>query len=212
MIIKGALRSLRRPELPEAERREGLAEIDEEVGRLDRIVGDVLDFARPVRIEPQPTDLNAVCAEAAESILGTEGTPYSLELAKDMGEIVTDAERLRTLLVNVLTNAAAALKGDHRIEPAETPPIRVVTRRLDGGGAAVEVVDAGVGIAPENLPRIFEPYFTTRRTGTGLGLAICRNVADALGGRLAAESAPGRGTTLRLELPPRAPARPAEDA
>lgn len=210
MIIKGALRSLRRRELPEAERCEALAEIDGEVGRLDRIVGDVLDFARPVRIEPRPTDLNAVCAEVAESTLGGDGEGYALQLAPDLGEIVTDAERVRTVLVNALTNAAEALGDEPRRRPTGTAPIRIVTAPLEGGGAAVEVVDEGAGIAPEDLPRIFEPYFTTRRTGTGLGLAICRNVADALGGRIAAESVPGRGTTLRLELPARAPAGPAE--
>lgn len=203
MIIKGALRSLRRRELPETERTEALAEIDDEVGRLDRIVGDVLDFARPVKIEPGPTDLNALCAEATEATLGTEGTPYALELAPDLAEIVTDAERVRTVLVNALQNAAAAVDGR---ASGGTPPVRVVTAPLDGGGAAVEVVDSGVGIPAEDLPRIFEPYFTTRRTGTGLGLAICRNVADALGGRIEARSTPGRGTALRLELPERPPA------
>jgi signal transduction histidine kinase len=207
MIIKGALRSLRRREQPEQERCEALGEIDDEVGRLDRIVGDVLDFARPVRIELQPTDINALCAEAAESTLGESGGRYVLLLAKDLGPIQTDAERVRTVLVNVLTNAAAAVDGRHS-EPGGEAPIRIATTPLEAGGAAVEVVDAGVGIAPEDLSRIFEPYFTTRRTGTGLGLAICRNLADALGGSLSAESVPGRGTTLRLELPQRAPAGP----
>jgi signal transduction histidine kinase len=201
MIIKGALRSLRRVDLPEADRCEALSEIDDEVGRLDRIVGDVLDFARPVRIEPRPTDLNAVCVEAAEATLAAEGTPYELALAGDLPEVVTDPERVRTVLVNALSNAAAALDG-----ATEPRPIRLRTASLAGGGARIEVVDEGVGIPAEDLQRIFEPYFTTRRTGTGLGLAICRNVTDALGGQLAAESTPGRGTTLRLELPARAPA------
>lgn len=205
MIIKGSLRSLRRRELPEPERCEAVAEIDDEVGRLDRIVGDVLDFARPVRIEPHPTDLNAVCAEVAEATLAAEGASYALELAPDLGEIVTDAERVRTVLVNALQNAAEAVNG---AAAGGSPAIRIVTARLEGGGAAVEVVDSGVGIPAEDLPRIFEPYFTTRRTGTGLGLAICRNLADALGGRIEARSTPGEGTALRLELPPQPPAAP----
>jgi len=211
MIIKGALRSLRRRELPEAERDEALGEIDDEVGRLDRIVGDVLDFARPVKIDLRPTDLNAVCAEAAHSTLGDGGPRYALELATGLGPVLTDAERVRTVLVNALTNAAEAV-ADPRPDESRPAPIRVVTSPLATGGAALEVVDEGVGIAPEDLPRIFEPYFTTRRTGTGLGLAICRNLADALGGRLSAESAPGRGTTLRLELPARPPTALADEA
>jgi signal transduction histidine kinase len=66
---------------------------------------------------------------------------------------------------------------------------------------AIEVRDRGTGISPENLPRIFDPYFTTRRTGTGLGLAISRNIVEGLRGTINVDSRSGEGTTVRIELP-----------
>jgi signal transduction histidine kinase len=65
----------------------------------------------------------------------------------------------------------------------------------------VVVRDRGVGISPEHLGRVFDPYFTTRRTGTGIGLAISRNIIEGLGGRITVASQPGRGTEVRIELP-----------
>jgi signal transduction histidine kinase len=65
---------------------------------------------------------------------------------------------------------------------------------------SIAIADAGTGIAPEDLPRIFDPYFTTRRAGTGLGLPIARNIIDGLGGTIGVHSTPGKGTTIRIEL------------
>jgi signal transduction histidine kinase len=77
----------------------------------------------------------------------------------------------------------------------------VRTEALPDGRVAIEVRDHGVGIEARDLPHVFDPYFTTKRTGTGLGLAIARNVVDALGGTLTVDSRRGEGTRLRLELP-----------
>lgn len=76
-----------------------------------------------------------------------------------------------------------------------------LTTVLDGTRVVVLVRDRGPGIAPEDLPKIFDPYFTTRRTGTGLGLAISRNIVEGLRGTIAVDSRPGEGTTVRIVLP-----------
>jgi signal transduction histidine kinase len=73
--------------------------------------------------------------------------------------------------------------------------------RLDSHRVAITVRDHGTGIEPENLQRVFDPYFTTRRTGTGIGLAISRNIVEGLGGRITVTSQPQRGTEVRIELP-----------
>ncbi len=73
--------------------------------------------------------------------------------------------------------------------------------RPSGGRLAIEVSDRGTGIAAEDLPRVFEPYFTTKRTGTGLGLAIARNIVEGLGGSIVITSRLGAGTDIRIELP-----------
>ncbi len=200
MIIKGSLRTLSRPGASAADVREAVADIDHEVARLNRIVDDVLDFARPVRLEYASTDVNAVLDDVAASF-SAAGEPRRVvtRLDADLPPVPVDVERLRTALVNVVTNAldAVAARRD-----GLCPPVEVRSLCLPGGGAAVEVEDQGVGIEPTDLPHIFEPYFTTKRTGTGLGLAIAKNVIDSHGGVLSACAAPTGGTRIRLELPP----------
>ena len=83
--------------------------------------------------------------------------------------------------------------------------MELVTERSPSGGIAIAVRDRGVGIPAENLSRVWEPYFTTRRGGTGLGLAIVRNVVEGLGGSIAIDSLPAAGTNVRIELPERPP-------
>jgi signal transduction histidine kinase len=86
--------------------------------------------------------------------------------------------------------------------------IELRTAPGENGGASIEVRDRGVGIAPGDLPHVFEPYFTTKRTGTGLGLAIARNIVLSLGGRIDVRSAAAEGTRIRIELPRSAPGAP----
>ncbi len=205
MIIKASLRTLRRADAAPAEIREAAADIDGEVGRLNRIVNDVLDFARPIPFEHAPVDLNRLCEDAAAAASADNGGPaIAVQLDPGLGPLVTDGERLRLALLNILTNARQAVAAVPAAAAGGTdpePPIDLSTARAGDGGAVIVVRDRGVGIAEADLPRVFEPYFTTRRTGTGLGLAISRNIVEGLGGTLAVRSAPGRGTEMRLTLP-----------
>jgi signal transduction histidine kinase len=213
MIIKTTLRALRRDTVTAAELREAVADIDEETSRLNRIVTEVLDFARPIRFEYAEARLNAVCAASAQAAeAGEAGPSIALDLDPSDPLVVTDAERLRTALVNLLTNARHAVQGAARaaadgagVAVAAGPLIRLATR-ASGDRVTITIDDRGAGIAPEDMPHIFDPSFTTRRTGTGLGLPITKNIVDGLGGAIAVSSAPGRGTEMRLELP----RRPAE--
>lgn len=213
MIIKASLHALKRPEATEAELREAVQDIDEEVARLNRVVNDVLDFARPIRFELGPTDVNALCRESATAseAAGTH-VPVHLDLDPRVPPILGDAERLRAALVNMLVNAqhavaerAAATRapGTDGPGPASAQdghPVALCTRAFDRR-VVIVIADRGVGIDPANLARVFDPYFTTRRGGTGLGLAIARNVIEGLGGTINIESAPGRGTEIRLDFP-----------
>lgn len=200
MIIKGSLRTLRRADVPAEERAEVAADIDNEVARLDRIVDDVLDFARPIRLEYAPVDLGAVCRDAVAATLSGEGAPlFRVEVGPGLESVVTDAERLRAALVNVLGNAREAVAGTGR-EPDGEPAIELTAVRT-GDRAAVTVRDRGTGIAPADLVHVFEPYFTTKRTGTGLGLAIAKNIVEALSGTLEIASVPGTWTEVRIAIP-----------
>jgi signal transduction histidine kinase len=221
MIIKTALRPLKGASVSPDAVRTAAADIDEEVARLNRIVTEVLDFARPINFERAPADINALCADAVRAIQ-SESPEVSIviDLESRLPEVETDAERLRLALVNILTNArhavqaaspvrrgaTTAAKGssgprDDRSGASALPLIRVTTRRAGPSRVSIEVRDRGTGIAAEDLPRVFDPYFTTRRTGTGLGLAISRNIIEGLGGTIGVTSRPGSGTEVSIELP-----------
>lgn len=188
--------------------REGLADDPEiraasldvvahEAGRLERLVGDILDLAKldahRFTLVDEEVDL-ADLLEAAHSAFAEEARRRGIEflLALDGRPlVVTDGDRVHQIVLNLLTNAFRWTPDGGRVG------LRLV---LDGSSAHVLVEDTGPGIAPEEQERVFRPFFT-RGGGTGLGLAIARELAGALGGRLALESEPGRGSRFALELP-----------
>ncbi|MDP9322558.1 MAG: ATP-binding protein [Acidobacteriota bacterium] len=202
MIIRTALRSLKQEPGQSPHAQSAVADVDEEVTRLNRLVSEVLDFARPIRFDLGPVDVNALCEDAARAA-GAEAPSVKVHLDLDgrLTPIVTDGERLRLALVNILTNARHAVLAQADRAGGEQSGIRVVTTRTPGGRVAIDVRDQGIGIAPDDLGRVFDPYFTTRRTGTGLGLAISRNIIEGLGGTITVSSRAGSGTDVRIQLP-----------
>ena len=211
MVIKASLRTLARENVSADEVRELAADIDHEVTRLNLIVDDVLDFARPVRLEYAPADLEALCRDVVAATLPRSGSPRChVAIEPGLGPVTTDAERLRTALVNILANARdAALARSAR--GSETPFATDIEVRVSAprpGRVVLEVEDHGMGIDLADLPHVFDPYFTTKRTGSGLGLAIAKNIVDAMGGAISAQSRPGEGTRIRIDLPAAPEPRP----
>jgi len=173
-----------------------------ELERVSKIVRDYLDSTRTVAPERVRVDVARIVDEAAGIVLGDERRAQ-VELAKQIDpstrELETDPGLLRQILVNLLTNASDAVM---QAGPDKRGRITVASRAHDNA-LELAVRDDGVGIAPEDAARIFEPFYTTkgRGKGTGLGLAICRELATALGGRITVESEPGRGSTFTVSLP-----------
>jgi signal transduction histidine kinase len=219
MIIRASLSSLRRDHVSASDRLEAVADIDDETKRLNTLVTDVLDFAKPIRFELAPANLNDVCrASVAAAWAGQAEPDVQLDLDAALPAVVTDAERLRTALVNILTNARHAVQaathavasgeGRHPSPPrrgvgiavANQPMVFVSTERRHDR-ALIVVRDLGTGIGAEDLAHIFDPYFTTRRAGTGLGLPIAKNIVEGLGGTLAVTSRVGHGTEIHIDLP-----------
>jgi two-component system, NtrC family, sensor histidine kinase HydH len=201
MIIKAALRSLG-PDTPAPELREAAADINEQVDRLNRIVHDVLDFARPLHFDLAPADLGEVCRAAAAAVSAGAATGAMIAVHADHLPVVTDAERLRAALVNVLANAVEAVRAR---PPAATPPapgsnVVMTATATANGSVRIAVRDHGTGVDPEHARQMFEPYFTTRRTGTGLGLPITRNIVEGLGGTISVRHETP-GTTVEITLP-----------
>jgi signal transduction histidine kinase len=200
MIIKTSLRSLRREGVHPDQVQAAARDIDEEINRLNRIVAEVLDFARPIKFDLGPVDLNALATDAVHAAEAAAGcTGIRLTLDSELRTANLDAGRLRQALLNVIGNAIQAV-GDGG-PPVDGQAIRVRTARVDERHASITVTDKGRGIPPEDLPRVFDPFFTTRRTGTGIGLAISRNIIEGLGGRIVVASERDRGTEVRIELP-----------
>jgi signal transduction histidine kinase len=201
MIIKGALRQLTRPDCSAEDVRDAAADINGEIERLNRVVNEVLDFAKPVRFERTATDINALCRSAVGAVMAAESEPPVVaHLDAAVPQLETDGEKLRTVFVNLLTNARQAVLVRTGGESPVGPPVTIATARLSDRRVAVSIADRGPGITPEDLPRIFDPYFTTRRAGTGLGLPIAKNIIEGLGGTISVSSEPGSGTNIQIEL------------
>jgi signal transduction histidine kinase len=194
MIIKAALHTLRQGDVQPAVLREAAGDIDEEVARLNRIVNDVLDFARPIRYQLSRTDLNALCRESATAAQAAPGAGVQLDLDASLPPVTTDPERLRVALINLVVNARQAIEG-------QGPTGVFLSTRSAADGVTITIADNGVGINGADLQRVFDPYFTTKRGGTGLGLPIAKNIIEGLGGAITIASAPGRGTEMRIQLP-----------
>jgi signal transduction histidine kinase len=177
--------------------RERLEVASREVERISRIVRDYLDSTRPLEPERRVTALPRLLDEAIELTRGVEpNRPRVVDCHIDprLGELVTDPGLLRQIVVNLLSNALDAVEGKGRVTVAAKPV---------GEDVLITISDTGNGIAPDDLRRIFEPFYTTkgRGKGTGLGLAICRQLTAALGGTISVESKPGMGSSFFVRLP-----------
>lgn len=195
-----------RPELVRATARlagleDVLAETREGAERMRAIVRDIKTFARGDDPRSMPVDLRAVLESTLK--MASAHTRNRAQVVRDFGDapLVEGSEsRLAQVFLNLVVNAAQAIPegaaGDNEIR------VRLRTGRQHE--AVVEVSDTGNGIAPEHLPRIFDPLFSTKSTGegTGLGLSICASIVESLGGRIEVESKVGRGTLFRVILPP----------
>jgi two-component system sensor histidine kinase HydH len=171
----------------------------EEIERLNRSVGELLEFAKPLHLQVEDSDPRELLEDvrrALEPVLSERGMTLTVRHEGE-GRARIDERRVRQVLVNLVDNAAAASDRGAEI---------LLKSRRDGGAVTFEVEDHGRGIAPENLGRIFEPFFTTRPDGTGLGLAIAQKIVRAHGGELRVVSRPGEATVFSAQLPPEPPA------
>ncbi len=173
--------------------------ISSETLRLNRLMEDLLDYSRPVKIDKNPSDLREIVQEAIEYLKQLPATSHAVIQLVDSDRIPAmnlDRNKVKQVLLNLLENGIQHSKENPRVD------VFVEYLSLASPAQVILVIkDNGTGITPENLPRIFDPFFTTRQRGTGLGLSIVRKVIHDHGGRLAVESHVGVGTTFRISLP-----------
>jgi signal transduction histidine kinase len=185
-----------------AKQKEGLQRTLKAARHLLELVNDVLDLSKieagKIELTLQPVMFPSLIEDLFVTVrpLADEyGSTLSLEMDGEAFNIVSDPRRVRQILLNLLSNA---------IKFGEGKPIRVVCRHNENGAADIEVIDQGVGIADEDIARIFEEFVQvseSKQPGTGLGLPISRRLALLLDGSLTVCSTPGEGSTFRLTLP-----------
>jgi two-component system sensor histidine kinase HydH len=165
-----------------------------ETERLNRVIGQLIEFARPLELRKEPTDaadlvrqtLRLIAAEAKD-----KSVEVDVQAKEDLPRVPVDPDKIKQVLLNILLNALAAMPAGGRLS---------VDLALQNNCLAVTVSDTGEGISGENLPRIYDPYFTSKPAGTGLGLAIVQKIMEAHGGTVRVESRAHKGTTVTLRF------------
>jgi signal transduction histidine kinase len=192
--ISGAAGILRRGHASAENVRECVEIIEKESQRLNKLLTNFLEFARPRAPRLQPTDLSAVIDSVvtlAAHSPGASMVEFRRVIADGLPEVECDSEQLKQVLLNLVINSI------------EEAPRGVVELRASAHGdwATITVRDQGQGIPPERQAQMFDPFFTTKDSGTGLGLAIASKIVEQHGGVLRAANAPGRGMDLIVRLP-----------
>jgi len=169
----------------------------QEVDRLNRVIGQLLDFARPMAVEKAAVRIEPLIRHALKMIepqAQDRGVQTKVRLDASVNTVPMDADRMGQVLLNLLLNALEATPAGGTLNVSAEAD-------KEAGRIRIEIQDTGKGISREHLPLIFDPYFTTKGSGTGLGLAIVHKIVESHGGEVHVESEEGRGTTVTVELP-----------
>lgn len=168
-----------------------------EVDRLNRVVGELVELAKPIAVSGNPVDLEELVSDCLQLITyepDAEGVEIKTDIESDLPLIYADGDRLKQVLLNLCLNALQAMGKSGVLT------IRIYNDDFEKNIIA-EVSDTGCGIKQEDISDIFEPYFTTKLSGTGLGLAIVHNIVKAHKGEIEVDSKQGEGTVFKISLP-----------
>jgi len=171
------------------------AVIFQEVNKLERLLKQITEFSKPIRIETEIFSLNALLEAMMPRLhhLTPKDTTLTMTTSPDLPNVRIDCERIEQVIINLIKNAIEAMGTGGRVG---------ISAQLHENGAALVIRDEGPGMTEEVQARIFEPFFTTKKEGTGLGLAISRKIIRDHGGEMLCQSKPDQGTTFTILLPP----------
>jgi len=173
-------------------------QLKSEVARINDRITEFLNYSRPPKLHPEPLNLEAIARDALrifEVQTAETNVDTSVQAHGDVPRVIADAESLRSALTNLIINSLQAMDGTGgRVTIT-------VSGEENGKRARIDVTDTGRGIAPEDISKVFEPYFSTKETGTGLGLAIVKKAIDDHHGTITVKSKTGAGTTFTITLP-----------
>jgi len=166
--------------------------IEQEVHNAEKIMKDMLDFARSIPADRERVALPALVQRVLDHFPVPASVDVVLKLSADLPNVYADPRQVEQVLGNLVTNAYQAMSSGGKL---------TISARQQKEMVAIRVKDSGAGIIPENMPKLFEPLFTTKAKGVGLGLAVSKKLVEANGGRIEAESKAGVGTTFTVSLP-----------
>ena len=197
--VRTAIELLRADHVPDPRGQELLARVDEQLERLTETMRDLFALARPEALEVEVVDVRDLVDEALMQLAGhpaSHAVTLSRDFAPDAQELHGDRRRLTQAVLNIMANALDAMP--------DGGSLTVRTRRLEDA-VELAIEDTGPGIPPEEVERVLRPFYSTKELGTGLGLPLVARIVGAHAGRLSIEGEAGRGTTVRVVLPLRAP-------
>ena len=171
--------------------------VKEEIDRLNFIVQDFLFTVRPMSINLEKKDLNNLLLETIDFLkyeLEKSNIKVTFELEDNLLPVIVDSKYFHQVLLNIIKNAMQAIHHDHG-------EILIKTEEDTSGDVLINIIDNGEGISEDMMQKIFEPYFTTRKSGTGLGLVIVSKIIKELGGDIRIKSKEGKGTIFTLRIP-----------
>jgi two-component system sensor histidine kinase HydH len=193
--IKGLATLLQSHFTAESKEAETAEILIKEVERLNRSIGELLEYARPGELFRKRTPINGLLEKTVSLITvdaQSSGVSVILDTDTEIPDVFIDPDRFKQVLLNLLLNAVQAMPGGGELR---------VSSAWAEGEVEITIRDSGVGIDPENLGRVFDPYYTTKNNGTGLGLALSLKIVEEHGGQLTIVSEPGEFTEVRLTLP-----------
>src|SRR5580704_1798090 len=196
----GSLKRLKKGQLTVGALKDKLREIAAESMRVAEVLRRIREFIRRREPERELVNLNTIVADALQfTRLERRQHRVSIVLRpdRDLRSVEADAVQITQVLINLISNAVHAISD----ASVESPRVTISTRMTPDGNAEVVVADNGPGISAEDLPRVFDRFFTTKSSGLGLGLPISRSIVESCGGQLTCDSKPGEPAVFRLTLP-----------
>ena len=174
-----------------------------EIDRLTSLINELLGFAKPSEPNLKEEDVTTII-DRMEVLISTEARKKNIKITKNytpyLPTVLVDAEQIKQVLLNLLLNAIQAIEGQGEIG-IETRIVHVTRDDKREKFLQIEIRDTGIGIPPENIDRVFDPFFSTRPEGSGLGLAISHQIVHEHGGFIDLESEVGKGTSFRIHFP-----------
>ena len=166
--------------------------ISEQAHYMNKIVSDLQDFAKPIKLELEEISLKKLLDEVLSTMQIQSNVKTSVEIPEDFPMITLDPVLMTRVFTNLFSNAVQAMPDGGQL---------TISAHQEKGNITISVSDTGVGISKENISNLFTPLFTTKAKGQGFGLAVCKRLVEAHGGTISIESEVGKGSTFTISLP-----------